>query len=163
MLWPVSATSLCAEMPIGDNQRFVPASGKDGISPYLNCRGGAFFPQLNTKTTGTAESWPPGCLPQQPERIDTTPSRQAGADHLNSIRYGVVETGMIWEASGRGGLNCSPIECKQPPGRGGCPLFVGRVFVVMVTVRLPPCVSTSARPKGWYHGGRSACCRRFAY
>ena len=111
-------------MPIGDNQRFVPASGKDGISPYLNCRGGAFFPQLNTKTTGTAESWPPGCLPQQPERIDTTPSRQAGADHLNSIRYGVVETGMIWEASGRGGLNCSPIECKQPPGRGGCLLFV---------------------------------------
>ena len=163
MLWPVSATSLCAEMPIGDNQRFVPASGKDGISPYLNCRGGAFFPQLNTKTTGTAESWPPGCLPQQPERIDTTPSRQAGADHLNSIRYGAVETGMIWEASGRGGLNCSPIECKQPPGRGGCPLFVGRAFVVMVTVRPPPCVSASARPKGWYHGGRSAYCRRFAY
>lgn len=38
VLWPVSATSLCAEMPIGDNQRFVPASGKDGISPGLNIR-----------------------------------------------------------------------------------------------------------------------------
>lgn len=25
-------------MPIGDNQRFVPASGKDGISPGLNIR-----------------------------------------------------------------------------------------------------------------------------
>lgn len=54
VLWPVSAMGRGAEMPIGDNQRFVPASGKDGISPYLNCRG-AFFPQLNTKTTGTAE------------------------------------------------------------------------------------------------------------
>ena len=39
MLGPVSATGRGAEMPIGDNQRFVPASGKDGISPYLNCRG----------------------------------------------------------------------------------------------------------------------------
>ena len=63
----------------------------------------------------------PGCLPQQPKRADTTPSRQAGADHLNSIRHGTAETGMIRESSGRGVfLNCSPIECKQPPGRGGC-------------------------------------------
>lgn len=38
VLWPVSATGRGAEMPIGDNQRFVPASGKDGISPYLNIR-----------------------------------------------------------------------------------------------------------------------------
>ncbi len=48
-------------------------------------------------------------------------SRQAGADHLNSIRHGTAETGMIRESSGRGvSLNRSPIECKQPPGRGGC-------------------------------------------
>ena len=79
-------------------------------------------------------------------------------------RHGTAQIGMIRETSGRGASTVPPpIECKQPPGRGGCPLFVGRVFVVMVTVRPPPCVSASARPKGWYHGGRSACCRRFAY
>lgn len=38
VLWPVSATGRGAEMPIGDNQRFVSASGKDGISPGLNIR-----------------------------------------------------------------------------------------------------------------------------